>query len=88
MDRESPSVNQIIDALGARLPLVNFYRFCQLLEQYNQQHLPLGSTQDPKTDAIRFRPHRGMGFPVTEIKGLDIEDRYRNSSVPSIRTTF
>ncbi|MGG4678073.1 type VI secretion system baseplate subunit TssG [Providencia huashanensis] len=88
MDRKSSSVNPLFDALGERLPLVNFYRFCQLLEQSNAQSPPLGSTQDPKTDAIRFRPHRGMGFPVTEIKGLDIDDRYRDSTTPSIRTTF
>lgn len=88
MDRESSSVNLLFDALGERLPLVNFYRFCQLLEQNNRHSPPLGSTQDPKTDAIRFRPHRGMGFPVTEIKGVDIDDRYRDSTTPSIRTTF
>lgn len=88
MDREPSSVNQLFDALGERLPLVNFYRLCQLLEQSNKQRPPLGSTQDPKTDVIRFRPHRGMGFPVTEIKGIDIEDRYRDSNTPSIRTTF
>lgn len=88
MDRESSSVNPVIDALGERLSLVNFYRLCQLLEQNNRQIHPLGSTQDPKTDSVRFRPHRGMGFPSTEIKGLDIEDRYRNSATPSIRTTF
>lgn len=84
MDRKpSTSAAEVIAALGENLPTINFYRFCQLIAPAS-----LGSTQDPKTDPVRFRPHRGMGFPVTEIKGLDRDDRYRHSSTPSIRTTF
>lgn len=84
MDRKpSASAAAVIEALGENLPAINFYRFCQLVAPST-----LGSTQDPKTDPIRFRPHRGMGFPVTEIKGVDKDDNYRNSNTPSIRTTF
>ncbi|EMS1063081.1 type VI secretion system baseplate subunit TssG [Providencia stuartii] len=89
MDRKSLSpVTLVLEALGERLPSVNFYRFCQLIEQTSEHFPPLGSTQDPKNDSIRFRPHRGMGFPATEIKGVDKDDRYRESEIPSIRTTF
>ena len=89
MDRKpQSSATPVIEALGEKLPSINFYRFCQLIEQTNATLPPLGSTQDPKEDPIRFRPHRGMGFPVTEIKGTDKEDRYRGNSTPSIRTTF
>ena len=89
MDRKpQSSATPVIEALGKKLPSINFYRFCQLLEQNNTALPPLGSSQDPKEDPIRFRPHRGMGFPVTEIKGTDKDDLYRGSSTPSIRTTF
>ncbi|OAT23785.1 type VI secretion system baseplate subunit TssG [Proteus myxofaciens] len=89
MDRKSPeSARLVINALGEKLPNINFYRFCQLLEKNCSDIPPLGSTQNPQKDPIRFRPHRGMGFPVTEIKGTDKDDIYRNSLYPSIRTTF
>ncbi|NYY74563.1 hypothetical protein DMH88_11990 [Escherichia coli] len=35
--------------------------FCQLLEQL-QQNAPLGSTDSPAADAVRFRPHPGWAF--------------------------
>lgn len=89
MDRKSQSsAAPLIDALGDRLPYYNFYRFCQLLEQSCPDRPPLGSSQDPADDPVRFRPHPGMGFPVTELKGRDPDDRYRKSNVPGIRTTF
>ena len=49
---------------------INFYRFCQLLEQ-SQQKAPLGSTDNSAADAVRFRPHPGMGFPVSELKHVE-----------------
>ncbi|MHA3250094.1 type VI secretion system baseplate subunit TssG, partial [Yersinia pseudotuberculosis] len=49
---------------------INFYRFCQLLEQ-QPGTLPLGSTNSPADDPVRFRPHPGMGFPVSELKALE-----------------
>ncbi|WP_193017386.1 type VI secretion system baseplate subunit TssG [Proteus sp. FME41] len=89
MERKSqPTATPLIQALGEKLPYVNFYRFCQLLEKSNSELPELGSSHDPKDDPIRFRPHRGMGFPVTEIKGIDSLDQYRKSTVPSLRTTF
>ncbi len=89
MDRKSiSSTTAVIEALGEKLPSINFYRFCQLIEQAHKTHSPLGSTQSPQADPIRFRPHRGMGFPVTEIKGIDKDHRYRQSTIPNIRTTF
>lgn len=32
---------------------------------------PIGSTFSPKNNAVRFRPHPGMGFPVSELKAVD-----------------
>ena len=89
MDRKpTTSTTPVIEALGENLSSTNFYRFCQLIEKAHKTRPPLGSTQSPSEDVIRFRPHRGMGFPVTEIKGVDKDDRYRQSPAPSIRTTF
>ncbi|EMG9309878.1 type VI secretion system baseplate subunit TssG [Proteus mirabilis] len=89
MERESQSsVTSLIEALGEKLPYVNFYRLCQLIENSCAETSGLGRSSSLKDDPIRFRPHRGMGFPVTEIKGLDSFNRYRPSTVPSIRTTF
>lgn len=89
MEREPhPTATPLIQALGEKLPYVNFYRFCQLLEGAHPELPLLGISQNPKDDPIRFRPHRGMGFPVTEIKGVDSLDEYRKSKIPSIRTTF
>lgn len=89
MERDPQSTaTPLIEALGEKLPYINFYRFCQLLEKSNANFYELGRSHDPKDDPIRFRPHRGMGFPVTEIKGIDSLDKYRKSTVPSLRTTF
>lgn len=89
MERDPQSTaTPLIEALGEKLPYINFYRFCQLLEKSNANFYELGRSHDPKDDPIRFRPHRGMGFPVTEIKGIDSLDKYRKSTVPSLHTTF
>lgn len=65
----------------------NFYRFCQLLEKQLSDNKPLGSTFSPKNDAVRFRPHPGMGFPVSELKAVDTSAE-RPDAPPSARTTF
>lgn len=72
MDRASqPARTGLTDRLAPDIARINFYRFCQLLEQ-SQQNAPLGSTDSPATDAVRFRPHPGMGFPVSELKTLNV----------------
>ncbi len=57
--------------LGDRLPYINFYRFCQLLEQSQPDKPVTGSTWQVKYEPVRFRPHPGMGFPASEIKALE-----------------
>lgn len=51
----------------------NFYRFCQLLEKQLSDLKPIGSTFSPKNDAVRFLPHSGMGFPVSELKAVETD---------------
>lgn len=50
---------------------MNFYRFCQLLEQSQPDQPVTGSTWQVRHEQVRFRPHPGMGFPASEIKGVN-----------------
>lgn len=87
MDRASqPARTGLTDRLAPDIARINFYRFCQLLEQ-SQQNAPLGSTDNPATDAVRFRPHPGMGFPVSELKNVE-RDAGNPDVPPTVRTTF
>lgn len=56
--------------LGDRLPYINFYRFCQLLEQTRPDKPVPGSSWQVRHEPVRFRPHPGMGFPAGELKAL------------------
>ncbi len=88
MERESqPTRTGLIDALSPQAPYLNFYRFCQLLEQAGGEAPLLGTTSTPATDPIRFRPHPGMGFPVSEIRVIEA-DREHVHATPTVRTTF
>lgn len=53
--------------LGDRLPYMNFYRFCQLLEQSQPDKPVIGSTWQVRHEPVRFRPHSGMGLPGGEL---------------------
>lgn len=80
MDRASqPARTGLTDRLAPDIARINFYRFCQLLEQ-SQQKAPLGSTDNPAADAVRFRPHPGMGFPVSELKNVERRGQSRRAT--------
>lgn len=87
MEREPQSAPaRLIKQLGDRLPYINFYRFCQLLE-HSQPGMPLiGSTWQVRHEPVRFRPYPGMGFPAAEIKGAEPPEY---SHLPTtVRITF
>ncbi len=87
MERESqPTTARLIAQLGNRLPYINFYRFCQLLEQSQPDKPITGSTWQVRHESVRFRPHPGMGFPASEIKG--IEQSGHSHLPPTVRITF
>ena len=70
VERESQSASaRLIAQLGDRLPYINFYRFCQLLEKIQPKAPVIGSDWQLGDEPIRFRPHPGMGFPAGEIRG-------------------
>ncbi len=77
---------RLMAALADRMPSVNAYRFCQLLERAVPDAPLLGSTANPAHDPVRFRPHPGMGFPVSELKAFHIDSEHPERP-PTVRTT-
>ncbi|ANS42245.1 hypothetical protein Q5A_008890 [Serratia inhibens PRI-2C] len=72
--------------LGERLPVTHFYRFCQLLEQSQPDKPVIGSSWQVRHEPVRFRPHPGMGFPASEIKGFEPPEHPHLP--PIVRVTF
>ncbi|CNI32031.1 type VI secretion protein [Yersinia frederiksenii] len=88
MVREPQSARTgLTQALSQDIWRVNFYRFCQLLEQASPNSPLLGGTSHPGTDPVRFRPWPGMGFPVSELKVVETEEDNPDLP-PTVRTTF
>lgn len=88
MARDSqPARTGLTLALNKDIWRANFYRFCQLLEQENPDSPKLGATSHPGNDPVRFRPWPGMGFPVSTLKTVEIDDD-NPELPPTVRTTF
>ena len=88
MGREAqPPHSRLTPRLEADLNRINFYRFCQLLEKQSPDRPLLGSTSHPADDPVRFAPHPGMGFPVSELKAVEY-DADDDSRPPVIRAMF
>lgn len=75
-----------MEQLRQYLPYMNFYRFCQLLEQSQPDKPVTGSSWQVRQEPVRFRPHPGMGFPASEIKGT--EQSEHSHLPPTVRITF
>lgn len=87
MDRESqPAHTGLTERLGQEIWRVNFYRYCQLLEQENPGGL-LGTGDKPSADPVRFRPWPGMGFPASELRVVETDKDFPELP-PTVRTTF
>ncbi|MCX4177993.1 type VI secretion system baseplate subunit TssG [Enterobacter sp. HSTU-ASh6] len=87
VEREPQSAAARLTAqLRQYLPYMNFYRFCQLLEQSQPGQPVTGSTWQVKREPVRFRPHPGMGFPASEIKGVELPEHPHLP--PTVRITF
>jgi len=91
MEREPQSAysrlkaSGLLEALAGRVSEANLYRFCQLIEAAAPGNPPLGTTTRPSDDAVRFRPHPGMGFPAGELKAIEYEEEYPERP-PIVRT--
>ncbi|MDR3104223.1 MAG: type VI secretion system baseplate subunit TssG [Yokenella regensburgei] len=87
MAGESPApYSRLSPRLERDIHRINFYRFCQLLEKSAPGTPPLGTTLTPADDPVRFRPHPGMGFPVSELKAVEYDDN--PDAPPTVRATF
>ncbi|CAD7562491.1 Uncharacterized protein ImpH/VasB [Citrobacter europaeus] len=77
------------DALTSRLKedisRINFYRFCQLLENHGAHRL--GESDNPHDDMVRFRPHPGVGFPASELKAIECDPEHPDAPL-TVRSTF
>lgn len=82
-----PPHSRLSTRLERDIHRINFYRFCQLLEKSHPDTPPLGTTLNPADDPVRFRPHPGMGFPVSELKAVEYNEDYPDAP-PTVRTTF
>ncbi|MEM5310279.1 type VI secretion system baseplate subunit TssG [Paraburkholderia sp. JHI869] len=66
---------------------MNFIRFCELLELAAPDAPPLGTTDTPATEPIRFRSRAQLGFPGREIDSVR-HDVDKPAAPPSVVTTF
>ncbi|MBK5142208.1 type VI secretion system baseplate subunit TssG [Budviciaceae bacterium BWR-B9] len=88
MDRQQDSTfSPLMEGLFRQVPRMNFYKFCQYIEQQHPDLPPLGKTETPATDPIRFRPVPEMGFPASEMKRVEWDREYPERP-PTVRTTF
>lgn len=88
MERESqPARAGLTEKLGQNIWRVNFYRFCQLLEQEHPEAPLLGTADKPAADPVRFRPWPGMGFPASELNAVETDEEHPELP-PTVRTTF
>ncbi|EER3039371.1 type VI secretion system baseplate subunit TssG [Escherichia coli] len=87
VERKSQSAPaRLITRYRKQLPYINFYRFCQLLEQSQPDQPPIGSGWQARQEAVRFCPYPGMGFPASEIKDAVIPEE--SHLPPTVHVTF
>ncbi len=78
----------MMSQLRQQLPYMNFYRFCQLLEQIDPVAPVPGSGWQVRQEPIRFRPHPGMGFPSSEIRGMEDPEPEHSHLPLTVRVNF
>lgn len=74
-------------ALLEQATRMNFIRFCELLELADPDMPPLGTTDSPAAERVRFRSRAQLGFPGREIDAVRF-DRDDPNAPPSVVTTF
>ncbi|WP_130393647.1 type VI secretion system baseplate subunit TssG [Cupriavidus agavae] len=66
---------------------MNVLRFCELMELAAPGRPPLGTTDSPADEAVRFRSSGRLGFPGHEIEAVET-DPDMPGAPPVVRTTF
>lgn len=77
----------LLQALLAAAPQMNIFRLCELLELSAPRQPPLGTTDSPANEPVRFRSRGSLGFPAREIAAVE-RDSDHPDRPPVIRTTF
>lgn len=76
----------LMQQVESLLPKMNFYRFCQLLEQITSNKHTIGITDSPVSDPIRFAPTVERSFPAGELKCIERSDYSERPA--TVRTRF
>lgn len=84
--KQSFENSTLMQRLEKVLPKMNFYRFCQLLEQIHGTEPRLGRYETPVADPLRFAPSVDMSFPAGELKNVE-RSPYINRPT-TVRTRF
>jgi type VI secretion system protein ImpH len=84
----APDVQRmLLPALLDDATRMNFFRFCELIELAAPDAAPIGSTDTPSSEAVRFRSRAKLGFPSREIDRVEFDPDDARAP-PSVRTTF
>jgi len=83
----NPQATGLTSVLLADAPRMSFFRLCELMELVTPDLPPLGTTDSPANEPVRFRASGRLGFPGREIDAVEI-DSEQPELPPVIRTTF
>ena len=86
-DLRTDDAAPLLGALLAHAPRMHFFRLCELLELADPGRAPLGTTDSPAHEPVRFRASGRLGFPGREIDTVEI-DADAPARPPTVRTTF
>ena len=81
------SSEPLLPALLANAPRMNVFRLCELMELAAPDRPPLGTTDSPADEPVRFRSSGRLGFPGREIDAIEVDEELPDRP-PAIRTTF
>nr|WP_051320548.1 type VI secretion system baseplate subunit TssG [Cupriavidus sp. amp6] len=86
-DTATQGTGKLLPALLAEAPRMNVFRLCELIELAAPERAPLGTTDSPADEPVRFRSSGQLGFPGREIDGVE-RDADQPGLPPVLRTTF
>lgn len=67
------SRTSLIERLCEEYYRFSFFKAVGLLEAMQPAKAPLGATLEPHKEPVRFRVRPGLGFPASDISGLNVE---------------
>ena len=86
-----PGIEPLVAALLARAPQMNFMQLCRILERHRPDWSGFGTRDTPGDEPVRFRSRERVGFPVSEIASVGIDEELAEvwpAAPPVVRTTF